>query len=91
MWHYPKSRLHQVVIDAAKYERDLEVGRSMAAQAKPRLEREALQTATDREAEKLAVLAKTEQLRAARLAREAEAKSSTSVKSTRGGRVVGPR
>lgn len=77
MWDYPKSRLHQVAIDAAKCERALEAGRTMAAQSKPRREREALQTASDREADKLAIQTKTERLRAARLAREAEAKSTT--------------
>jgi hypothetical protein len=91
MWHYPKSRLHQVVIDAAKAERDLEVGRSMAAQAKPRLQREALQTVIERQADKLAILAKTERLRADRLAREAEAKTTAPVKFVRGSGHLGPR
>ena len=56
-----------------KPERDLEVRRSTTAQIKLRRERDAVQAAKDREADKLAVLANTERLRAARLAREAEA------------------
>lgn len=74
MWQYPKSPLHQAAIDAMKAERDLEASRCMAAQMKLRREREAVQDVKDRETDKLAVLAKTERLRAARLAREAEAR-----------------
>ena len=73
MWNYPKSPLHQAAIDAMKPERDLEARRSTTAQIKLRRERDAVQAAKDREADKLAVLANTERLRAARLAREAEA------------------
>ncbi len=75
MWDYPKSRLHQAAIDAMKPERDAEARRSMAAQMKLRREREAVQAAKDREVDKLATLANTERLRAARLAREDEARA----------------
>jgi hypothetical protein len=73
-WHYPKSPLHQAAIDAMKPQRDLEAGRSMAAQMKLRREREAALAAKDLEVDKLAILANTERLRAVRLAREDEAR-----------------
>ncbi len=75
MWHDPKSRLHQAAIDASKFERSLEAGRTLSAQSKLRREREATEAANGREADKLAVLANTARLRAARLAREAEARA----------------
>ena len=78
MWHYPKSRLHQAAIDAMKFERDLEASRSIAAQMKLRRDREVVQDVKDREAEKLAVLAKTARLRAARLVREGDARAKNS-------------
>ena len=79
MWNYPKSPLHQAAIDATKPERDLEASRSTTAQIKLRRERDAVQAAKDREADKRAVLANTERLRAARLAREAEARAKNSI------------
>ena len=79
MWNYPKSPLHQAAIDATEPERDLEASRSTTAQIKLRRERDAAQAAKDREADKLAVLANTERLRAARLAREAEARAKSSI------------
>ena len=69
----PKSALHQAAIDAMKPERDREAARSMEAQSKLRREREATQALKDHEVERLAALAKTERLRAARLARAADA------------------
>ncbi len=68
MWEYPKSRLHQAAIDKMKPERDREVARSLAAQRKLLRERDAANTVRDQEDDKLATLAKTQRLRAARLA-----------------------
>ena len=68
MWTYPKSPLHQAAIDAMKPERDREAARAMSAQLKLRREREAAQALRDREVNRLAILAKTERLRTARLA-----------------------
>jgi hypothetical protein len=68
MWTYPKSALHQAAIDALKPERDHEAARAMAAEMKLRREREAAQALKDHEAKRLATLAKTQRLRAARLA-----------------------
>ena len=75
MWHYPKSPLHQAAIDAMKPERDREAARAMAAQMKVRREREAAQALKDNEVNRLAVLAKTARLRAARLALAADAQT----------------
>ncbi len=75
MWEYPKSRLHQAAIDASKFERSLEAGRTASAQSKLRREQEAADAAKGREADKLAVLANTARLRAERLTREAEARA----------------
>ena len=68
MWTYPKSALHQAAIDAMKPERDREAARAMAAEMKLRREREVTQALKDREAKRVAILAKTARLRAARLA-----------------------
>jgi hypothetical protein len=74
MWEYPKSQLHQTAIDEMKPERDREALRAAAAEMKLRREREAAQAIKDHEAQRLATLAKTQRLRAERLARiEAEA------------------
>ena len=69
MWDYPKSPQHQAAIDKIKAEHDREVARSMAAQMKLRRETESTQALKEQEAAKLATLAKTARLRAARLAR----------------------
>jgi hypothetical protein len=68
MWTYPKNALHQAAIDALKPERDREAARTVAAEMKLRREREAAQAVKDHEANRLATLAKTQRLRAARLA-----------------------
>ena len=67
MWTYAKSALHQAAIDAMKPERDREAARAVAAEMKLRREREAAQALKDHEASRLATLAKTQRLRAARL------------------------
>lgn len=73
MWTYPKSALHQAAIDAMKPERDREAARSMAAQMKLRRERDAKNAMKDHEDKRLATLANTKRLRAARLALAADA------------------
>ena len=75
MWDYPKSPVHQAAIDAMKPERDREAAKSMAAQMKLRRTREAVQAIKDSEVNRLAVLAKTARLRAARLALAADAQT----------------
>lgn len=72
MWVYSKSAVHQVAIDAMKPERDIAAAKAMAAQVKLQRARDAELALTEREAEKIATLAKTARLRAERLAREAE-------------------
>ncbi len=69
MWDYPKSQLHQAAINEAKPERDREALRAVAADLKLRREREAAQAIKDHEAQRIATLAKTQRLRAERLAR----------------------
>lgn len=71
MWNYPKSAKHQLAIDALQPERDREAARTRVAVAKLRREQEAVQAKIDRETDRLATLAKTQRLRAARLALEA--------------------
>lgn len=71
MWNYPKSAQHQAAIDAMKPERDREVQKTRAAEAKLRRQREAVQALQERESERQAILTKTQRLRAERLAREA--------------------
>jgi hypothetical protein len=73
MWTYPKSALHQAAIDAMKPERDRAAAYAVAAQLKLRREREAAQALKDYEVKRLATVAKTERLRAARLALAADA------------------
>ena len=75
MWHYPKSPLHQAAIDAMQPEREREAARAMAAQMKDRRAREAVQALKDSEVNRVAILAKTARLRAARLAVAAEART----------------
>ena len=72
MWTYQKSARHQNAIDAMKPERDRAAAHAMAAELKLRREREAVQALKDHEEKRLATLAKTQRLRAARLALEAE-------------------
>ncbi len=68
MWKYPKSPLHQAAIDAAKPERDREVARATAAELKLRRQQDASLAVKEQEVSRLAILAKTQRLRAARLA-----------------------
>ena len=75
MWDYRKSPVHQAAIDAMKPERDREAAKSMAAQMKLRRARDAVQAIKDSEVNRLAVLAKTARLRAARLALAADAQT----------------
>ncbi len=75
MRQYPKSRIHQAAIDASKFERSLEAGRTASAQSKLCREQEAADAAKGREADKLAILANTACLRGERLAREGEAQA----------------
>lgn len=72
MWNYPKSAHHQAAIDAMQPERDREAERSKAAVAKLHRDEDARQALLDCEANRLAVIAKTQRLRTERLAREAE-------------------
>ncbi len=72
MWNSPKSALHQAAIDAIQPERDREVAKSRVAEAKLRRHQEALRALKEHEADRAAVLARTQRLRAERLAREAE-------------------
>jgi len=58
-----------------KPERDREAARAMAVQMKLRRERDAVHALKDHEVKRLATLAKTERLRAARLALAADAQS----------------
>jgi hypothetical protein len=69
MWNYPKSPLHQAAIDNQKLDRDREIARSTAAQTKLRREQTAKKALMDYEIDRLATLAKTQRLRAERLAR----------------------
>jgi hypothetical protein len=87
MWNYPKSPVHQAAIDAMKPEIDREAARSRVAKAKLRREQEAVQALREREAERIAVLAKTKRLRAERLARELNAEKQPNIASKRGTRV----
>jgi hypothetical protein len=61
MWKYPKSALHQAAIE--KLDRDREIARATAAATKLHREQSGY------EIDKLAILAKTQRLRAERLAR----------------------
>jgi hypothetical protein len=73
MWEYPKSQLHQAAIDKMKPERDREAAHSVAAQLKLRRDSDAAKALKDHEANRLATLAKTARLRAARSALAADA------------------
>ena len=80
---YPKQggkcALHPAAIDAMKPDRDREAFHAMVARMKQRREREAEQALNLRR--RLATLAKTERLRAERLARTADAQSKKTPKS----------
>lgn len=70
-----------------KPEIDREAARSRVAKAKLRREQEAVQALREREAERIAVLAKTKRLRAERLARGLNAEKQPNIASKRGARV----
>ena len=74
MWEYPKSALHQAAIDAAKPERDRAAAKSRVTQGRLLREKEARTALQEIETERLAILAKTQRLRAARLALEPQTK-----------------
>ncbi len=71
MWVYPKSALHRTAIEAMQPERDRDAAKARVAEAKLHREEDAVQAVKEREAERIAVIAKTQRLRAARLEREA--------------------
>src|SRR3954453_3729659 len=71
MWEYPKSARHQAAIDAQRSDRDRESAESVATQKKLLRQSETELALKEIEASKVAVLAKTLRLRAARLAPEA--------------------
>jgi hypothetical protein len=77
MWQYPKSPLHQAAIDKMKPERDREaaqaIRRARAAETKLHREQEAGAALKEHQVKRLATLAKTARLRAARLAQVADA------------------
>ena len=68
MWEYLKSQLHQSAIDKMKPEPDRAAARAVAAEVRLRRERDAIQAVKDHEATRVATLAKTQRLRATRLA-----------------------
>lgn len=70
MWDYPKSARHRAAIEAMQPERDRDAAKSKLAIAKLHRQEDAAQAIKDREADRIAVLAKTQRLRAARLERE---------------------
>jgi len=72
MWDYPKSAVHQAAIDAMKPALDIAAAKSAAAKKKLERAGAAVQALKEREAEKIAIRAKTARLRAARLARAAK-------------------
>jgi hypothetical protein len=83
MWIYPKSAVHQAAIDAAKPERDREASRALKAQKMLARQSDGESALKEHEAYKVAILAKTVRLRAARLAREAAALSAKADKGTK--------
>jgi hypothetical protein len=74
MWEYPKSALHQAAIDAAKPERDRAAAKSRVTEGRLLREKEARTALQELETDRLAILAKTQRLRAARLAVEPQTK-----------------
>ena len=80
MWNYPKSPLHQAAIDNQKLDRERETARATALETKLRRDQTAKKALTEYEMDRLATLAKTQRLRAERLARiDAEPKKPTKV------------
>ncbi len=73
MWEYEKNPPHQAAIDKLKSDNDREVTRFSAATAKARREQSAKKALSDYELEQRATRAKTQRLRAERLARIAAA------------------
>ena len=67
MWDYPKSPHHQAAIDKLKADHDRDAAHPV--QVKLRRETQATDVMKEQEAARLATLAKTARLRAARLAR----------------------
>jgi len=74
MWEYPKSALHQAAIDAAKPERDRAAAKARVTEGRLLREKEARTALQELETDRLAILAKTQRLRAARLALEPQTK-----------------
>lgn len=70
MWDYPKSAVHRAAIEAVQPERDRDAAKSKLAVARLRRQEDAARAIKDREADRIAVLAKTQRLRAARLERQ---------------------
>ena len=84
MSDFPKSERYQASIDERKLVVDRSVARARAAEMKLRRERDAKLALTEYEMNRLATLAKTQRLRAERLARAADiqpAKPDVGVKS----------
>ena len=78
MWNYPKSPLHQAAIDNRKLDRERET--ATALETKLRRDQTAHKALTEYEIDRIATLAKTERLRAERLARiDAEPKKPTKI------------
>jgi hypothetical protein len=72
MWSYSKNPVLQGATDQKKTERNREVTLAKAAEAKLLRDRDASQAMKEHKAERLATLAKTARLRAARLALTAD-------------------
>jgi hypothetical protein len=84
MSDFPKSERYQASIDERKLVADRSVAKARAAEMKLRRERDAILALTEHEMNRLATLAKTQRLRAERLARIADVqpkKPAVSVKS----------
>jgi hypothetical protein len=73
MWEYQKSPQHQAAIDKLKSDNDRQVARVSAATLKARREQSAKKALSDYELDQRATRAKTQRLRAERLARIAAA------------------
>jgi hypothetical protein len=67
VWEYPMSALHQAAIDAAKPERDRAAAKSRVAEGRLLREKEARTALQELEMDRIAILAKTQRLRAVRL------------------------
>lgn len=70
MWDYPKSAVHRAAIEAVQPQRDRDAAKSKLAVARLRRQEDAARAIKDREADRIAVLAKTQRLRVARLERQ---------------------